>query len=118
MTLLHIDPTLRPALKEVDKQSDRGAAIIACAIVDELLTRALQKPLILTSEVKDKLFSNERNGPLATFSNKIDLGFATGLLNSKVRSDLRNIRRVRNRFAHRLDPLEFKEAEISNWWIC
>jgi hypothetical protein len=51
MSLILLDPALRDARREVDKQTDRGAAIIACAILDEELTRALQQRLILTSTV-------------------------------------------------------------------
>jgi DNA-binding MltR family transcriptional regulator len=115
MSLVLLDPALRDARREVDKQTDRVAAIIACAIVDEVLTRALQRRLILTSDVKEQLFSSEKNAPLTSFRNKINVAFAVGLLNNAVRTDLHLVRRIRNRFAHELEPRSFADKKIAAW---
>jgi DNA-binding MltR family transcriptional regulator len=94
-----------------------GAAVIACAILDEVLTRALQQRLILTATVKEQLFSFEKNSPLATLSSKIDLAFAVGFLNTAVRSDLHLVRRIRNSFAHELEPRSFADKKIATWCL-
>jgi Mannitol repressor len=97
---------------ELKTQSDRGAAIIATAIIDNLLEDALRQRLILTLELGDRLFSY---GPLANFSAKISLAYAVGILTSEMSSDLDTIRRIRNRFAHTAEPLKFRDTKIRQW---
>lgn len=115
MSFLLLDPALRAARREVDEQTDRAAAIIACAILDDVLTRALQKRLILAGNVKDYLFSHDKNGPVSTLANKINIGFAVGIINKDVHTDLHNVRRIRNHFAHKLEQHRFKDPEVAQW---
>jgi hypothetical protein len=100
---------------ELQAQTDRGAAIIGAAIVDDFLTDALKNRLILTAEVAGRLFSYEANGPLAAFSAKINIAFAVGLIEGKQRADLHDIRRIRNRFAHIPEPLGFSDEQVVRW---
>jgi DNA-binding MltR family transcriptional regulator len=108
-----IEEKLKNITEELESQSDRGAAIIAAAIVDNFLADAIQTRLILTADVKDRLFGGEANGPLAHFAAKIDIGFAIGILNDPMWSDLHDVRRIRNRFAHTPEPLTFDDSKIS-----
>ena len=98
---------------ELEKQTDRGAAIIACAILDEFLTEAIENRLLMNKRVADRLFNYEKNGPLAHFAAKIDVGFAIGILKSEMWNDLHLIRRIRNHFAHRSEALKFSDTKIS-----
>jgi DNA-binding MltR family transcriptional regulator len=93
-------------------QTDRGAAIISGAILEEYLTNALKRRLILTGKLKDALFSFDKNGALADFAQKIDIGYAVGILKPEVREDLHNVRRIRNRFAHTIAPIDFQDSKI------
>jgi DNA-binding MltR family transcriptional regulator len=104
---------LQIILDEITQQTDRGAAIIATAMLDEMLAEALWRRLILTNSLRERLFSYEKNGPLSTFSSKIDLAFAVGLLKPETRNDLHVVRRIRNKFAHQLEPLTFAEKEVA-----
>jgi hypothetical protein len=97
---------------ELAQQTDRGAAIIGCALVEDFLTDAIKKRLILTSALRGRLF-NYANGPLAHFSAKIDMGFALGLYPNDIRLDMHTIRRIRNRFGHSAPPLEFSDSEVT-----
>jgi DNA-binding MltR family transcriptional regulator len=100
---------------ELQAQTDRGAAIIGAAIVDDFLSDVPKKRLILTSTVSDRLFSHEANGPLASFAPKIDIAFAVGICDNNLRADLHDIRRIRNRFAHTPEALGFSDSQISEW---
>lgn len=42
------------------------------------------------------------NGPLSTFSSKIDLCSLLGMINGTIKSDLHIIREIRNEFAHQI----------------
>ena len=101
------------ALEELGKQSDRGAAIIGAAIVEDVLTECLQLRLILNNTLKERLFSYEKNGPLSNFSAKIDVAYSVGLVTASVRNNLHLIRRIRNRFAHKVEAKEFSDADIA-----
>jgi hypothetical protein len=100
---------------ELQAQTDRGAAIIGAAIIEDFLTDALKNRLILTADVSRRLFSHEANGPLADFSAKINIAFAVGLIEADQRADLHNTRRIRNRFAHTPEPLDFSDKKIATW---
>jgi DNA-binding MltR family transcriptional regulator len=103
---------LKAIFEEIDAQTDRGAAIISGAILEEQLTDALRHRLILTASLSNKIFSYEQNGALSDFAQKIDVAFAVGMIKPDVRDDLHNIRRIRNRFAHQIEPLDFKDSKI------
>jgi DNA-binding MltR family transcriptional regulator len=113
MLVSTIKEKLRGIEEELAAQTDRGAAIIGSAIIDDFLSDALKRRLILTSDLRERLF--EGNGPLANFSAKIDMAFAVGICDSNLRADLHYIRRIRNRFAHTPEPLRFSDEKISGW---
>ncbi len=97
---------------EIEKQTDRGAAIIAAATIDDVLQDLITARLIeLSSKRKKALF--ESNGPLSSLSAKIEMAFALGLFNRERRESLDLIRDVRNRFAHMMNPVSFDHPDIS-----
>jgi hypothetical protein len=112
MLISALKAELQHIATELAEQTDRGAAIIGCAIVDDFLTDAIKKRLILTSALRGRLF-NDANGPLAHFSAKIDMGFALGLYHDVIRVDMHTIRRIRNCFAHSAPPLDFSDRKIA-----
>lgn len=98
--------------KEIDEQNDRGAAITAAAFVDEHLNVAIASRFVEISKSKSKsIFGG--SGPLATFRAKTDIGFALGLYNEEIRSELERIGSIRNKFAHRMTPVAFTDSEIA-----
>jgi hypothetical protein len=101
---------------ELRTQTDRGAAIIGAALVEEALRRALQSKLQIkvNPNIKQRLF--EANGPLATFSAKIDLAYSLQLvdLDESQYRDLHLIRKVRNEFAHAVEPITFDSQKVKN----
>lgn len=96
----------RHALKEIDKQRDRGAGIIAVAILEEHLVAAIKMRLEKNEDIHRKLFTGY--GPLSSLSAKIDLGFLLGIYPSRFHKMLHDIREVRNDFAHNPLPVSFR----------
>jgi hypothetical protein len=87
------------ALRELDRDSDRGSAILGAAILDVALERVLSQ--VFQSPVSggdDGLFSPER--PLGSFAAKIDLSARLGLLSRDFAAALHLVRRIRNDAAH------------------
>lgn len=97
----------------LEKESDRGCALIAAAYLDVVLSRLLRAALVDNKGVAADLFGH--NGALGTFSSRIDLAYMMGYIGEKVRRDLNLIRKIRNNFAHLERPIEFADEKIANW---
>ncbi len=103
----------RAIIEEIEAQTDRGAAIIGAALVDDVLARAiLGKFIPLSSSKKKALFGG--SGPLGTYEAKIDLAYALGLLTDVMAADLKLIGTIRNKFAHRPTAIEFSGKDIAD----
>jgi hypothetical protein len=100
-----------PIFEELNRQTDRGAAIIGAALLDTLLEEALLMSFLrISSRIRDDLFGSYK--PLAPFAAKINVGFAIGLLTTHLHHDLMLVRQIRNKFAHHVEPLEFGNPDI------
>ena len=105
-------------LEELKAQTDRGAAIIGAAYLEERLQDAIAKTF--AEAVETVKWNNQKiskrifrgNGPLSTFSAKIDIAFALGFFGTHALHDLHVIRSIRNDFAHTVEPMDFEEENI------
>ena len=103
--------------RELEAQSDRGAAILAAAFIDVHLADVLMYVFRANlSKDDDKALFDDANGPLASFSSRIKMAHALGVIGDKTRADLNLIRKVRNEFAHKIKVRSFNEPPISD--IC
>lgn len=85
-------------VQELEHQSDRGAAIIGLAWVEEALQAALESFLEDDKTARDRLF--RPSGPLSSLSAKIDLARLLGMITAVIAADLHVLRKIRNDFAH------------------
>ena len=92
-------------------ETDRGVALVSAAYLSEELRMLLEKMFIDSPKTVSALF--ESNGPLATFSSRIDLAFATGLLSQESHRLFHLIRRIRNDFAHQHQDMSFADEAIT-----
>ncbi len=103
---------------ELKRQSDRGAAIVAAAWLDDYLTIVLTSCLINHPESWKRLLGP--GGSLDSFSTKIDLVTLLGIISPGIRSDFHAIREIRNEFAHQVahrhshEELSFGSAHIQD----
>lgn len=99
---------------EFERESDRAAAIVVAAMLDEALKLLLRKRLA-APVAQDRSILDGPNASLNSFSIRIDAGFQLGLLSRYLARDLHLIRKIRNEFAHA--PLEctFDTERIKNW---
>ena len=92
-------------------ESDRGAALIAAALLDAQLERLFRTRL---KYHQDRLLGFD--GPLATFSTRIKIARGLEWIDGEIEKDLDVVRNIRNRFAHSFDQdLTFENAEIQGW---
>ena len=85
-------------VKEFKGESDRAAVVLGASKLDQLLGMVLEKYLLPCPNSTDDLFSH--NGPLGTFSSKIDLAYRLGLIDSTFCRSIHMMRKIRNSFAH------------------
>lgn len=101
--------------------SDTGFAILVAASFDgwlgEKILHALARLVVsgdeidgLRAKLRKELFGPGR--PLASFNNKITFAFALRFFGQDIRTGLRTVNKIRNRFAHSPDRLSFDCAEI------
>ena len=95
------------------KESDRGAAIMAAALVEMSLEMAIRAKLVDPGQEITKSWFSGTNAPFGTFSAKIKLGRALAIYANEMDSRLGAIKDIRNTFAHRNLPLDLEnEAAI------
>lgn len=97
--------------EELEKESDRGCALVAAAYLENEITELLGRFFIEQGEkAKEALF--DFNGPLGFFSSKIKTSAALGLIPQEIQVALDLIRKLRNDFAHLHEPLDFESSAI------
>lgn len=104
-------------ISEMDGESDRAAAIVGAAWVEEELEAAVRSFLIDDKESVRRLLG--KSSPLSSFSAKIDLACVLGMCTRAIAKDLHTIREVRNEFAHNIlgkgnEKLSFSSAHIKD----
>ena len=92
-------------------ESDRGCALMAAAFLDDQLSLLIKEFLVQDQKVVSPLF--ESNGPIATFSSRISLSYALGLIPYNAYRELNLLRKIRNEFAHISQKLSFESPAIA-----
>ena len=100
-------------LKEFQNETDRGAAILAAAMLDQKLKTVLQDYLI-EGKSTDFLFKGP-NAPLGSFSSRQHLAYSLGLISEYEYNDCEIVRKIRNDFAHKFElEFSFNDKRISD----
>jgi DNA-binding MltR family transcriptional regulator len=97
-------------VEEIDRQEDRGAAIIAGAFLEDFIGETIKARFVRDEVAVKKLFGGF--GPLATFSAKIEVAYLMGLISKHSRTLANSIRNIRNDFAHNMGSLTFETPLI------
>lgn len=99
-----------PMLNLLNKESHRGAALIACSYLDNQL-HAILEAFMLEGTHAQKLL-NGFNAPLGTFAARIAAACALGLISADETRECDLLRKVRNEFAHKIDA-SFDDERIT-----
>lgn len=92
------------------ESSDRARLIIAAAWIDTFLKIKLQNEFSKGNAASRKILFSE-NGPLTTFSSKLNIAFCAGWVDSDVYHDVNVIRKLRNKFAHTIDKVSLNDPD-------
>lgn len=96
-------------LEDFNKETERGAALAAAAMVDDQLAKTIEAFLIPNKGSTALL--EGFNAPLGTFAARIAAAFALGLINEREYRECELIRKVRNEFAHQI-KVSFETEKI------
>src|ERR1700728_857699 len=98
MTKIQTPQQVQAILAEVRSQTDRGAAIVAAAVLDDILrTLILARFVELSAARRDALFEGI-NAPLSSFSARIELGLAAGVFRHEARGARRYLTKLPKAF--------------------
>lgn len=95
------------------EESDRAAAIVVAAMLDDALKSLLSRRL-LQPMAKDRSLLDGDQAPLGTFSARIDAAHQLGLISRWMARDLHLVRKIRNEFAHSPFTLTFESDVVLN----
>ncbi len=96
-------------LPELNKETDRGMALIATSFIDELLRRILLA-FFLEGETSKSLVDGF-NAPLGTFSTRIAAAAALALISEPECREANYLRKIRNLFAHNVH-VSFSDKQV------
>lgn len=97
-------------IDEFQNESDRAAVVLGAAVVDTLLEELLRAFFVDDSTAADQLLGVER--PLGSFGARGRAAYCLGLVSKEHFDDLRTLGRIRNRFAHDLHGLDFRDTSV------
>lgn len=97
---------------ELDNQSDRGAALIAAALVEDYLKKAMRSRMADFRNFDQIIFDNE-GAPLGTFASRTKMARALNVIGPLAESHLVAIRKIRNQFAHSVLKIDFQNELIA-----
>lgn len=101
-------------MTEMSDASDRTAAIVAAAMLDDTLGYALSCRFIQTGRRWTERLFDGGDAPLGTLSAKVGIGYALGVFGAQTCADLDLVRGIRNRFAHSAQARRFSDKIISD----
>lgn len=100
------------ALEAIGEQSDLNYVIMASAMLENAFGSLLQKSFVSEiGKLGDEVL-NDPGRPLASYSARADLCRCFGLISKKAHNQAKRIARIRNIFAHRVEPVDFTHAEV------
>ena len=102
---------------EFQKETPRAAVIVSAALLDTLLRDLIAAFMIDESKAVDDLLGTDNNSdaPLSAFGARIRTAYCLGLISKSQYQDLLLIKKIRNKFAHRLQGYSFEKAEVVGW---
>jgi DNA-binding MltR family transcriptional regulator len=93
-------------------ETDRGCALMAAEYLSAQLAELLQAHFVDDAKAC-KAALEDANGPVSTFSSRIEFTYLLGFIGPVARRELHLIRKIRNEFAHEYKPLAFENEAIA-----
>ena len=108
--LLSTAEDLAQFVEELRRESDRGLALVAAALIDDKLAETLRS--FSCEGTSARKLIDGMNAPLGTFSARIEACFSLGLIDDYEYKEISLMRRVRNEFAHAKHGIHFQTPRV------
>lgn len=99
-------------LNEFQSETDRGAALVGAALIDQKLADTLRAFFVNGRTARELLEGG--TAALGSFSARIKVAHALGLIDDLELRECNRIRKIRNEFAHSIHGLAFTEPKVSD----
>lgn len=99
-------------LNEFQAETDRGAAMVGAALLDQKLADTLRS-FFVAGKSADQLLDGG-SAPLGTFSARIKSAHALGLIDDFEMTECNLVRKIRNEFAHGIHGTSYADIKIAN----
>jgi len=93
------------------KESDRGSIILVVTAIEDALSEAIKRRFVALSASEEKALYSF-NSPLGTFSSRIQIAHALGVINGEGRAQLNLMRAMRNACAHARADISFETPQL------
>ena len=103
---------LHTFLRASISETDRGRALVAASLIEEMLEEVLRA--FLLENAATKYLFDTPNAPFSTLSAKASASRALGLVSSAEFRDIELVRKIRNAFAHSV-MCSFNDDKIRDW---
>lgn len=97
-------------VRDIMKGSDRVAAIVGCAFIEELLRERLKKQFGHDRDAFENVFGP--NGPLGGISAQARFAYTAKTISRVTRDKILAVAKVRNKFAHKSKSPAFDHSEL------
>lgn len=112
-----VDQEALALVETLMEESDRGCVLVGVAYLDEEVQLLLRESFESAKEVVRKAVDPLLKGgfaPLGSFSARIKLALALGLIDLEVHDVLDRLRELRNAFAHTNGPVRLSKEQVSS----
>ena len=110
---LRNDTEIDASVADFSAESDRGAIILAATNIEDALgDRILQYLPGLQGDEPTRKRMFEQDGQIASFSKRIELAYALGIIDREYRKKIDLVREIRNACAHSRKPISLKQIEL------
>jgi DNA-binding MltR family transcriptional regulator len=107
-------PEFEKLQSELTGESDRAAIIITSALLDDALSITIAKGFCFEPDQVELDQCFRMDGPLGSFSSKIEIGCLFGVIDDRTAQQLTITREMRNACAHSKHPLTFSDDALIN----
>ncbi|MEQ1812436.1 MAG: hypothetical protein ABL889_21080 [Terricaulis sp.] len=95
------------------KESDRALIVVMGSLLEDNLALAIKtklRPMDAKEEKALRLYNHD--GPIGTFSAKINMAYVLQIIEGATRDDLHDLREMRNACAHSMRPIDFMTPQL------
>jgi hypothetical protein len=101
-------------IRELHGESDRAKVILSSTILEDMLDYCIERRVVVDASASKFRYIFRFEGPLGTFSSKIEIAYIFGFITRSLARQLHLMREMRNACAHSKFRLSFDAPELAD----